>query len=119
MARTAVPYSNLLPNSSITTPAGTSISSGAGNGGQIAKASPEKTMLRAVFTTAGNIVIKAGVNPPALAAGQGDLTVAVGTSGDVLLGPFESGRFLQADGSLIVETTQTVTLTAVRMPRNT
>lgn len=119
MARTAVPYSTLLANSSIATPAGTSIASGAGNGGQITKASPEKTMLRAVFTTAGNIVVKAGTYPPALASGQGDLTVAVGTSGDVLLGPFESGRFLQSDGSLIVETTQTVTLTAVKVPRNT
>jgi hypothetical protein len=119
MARTAVAYSKLLPNSSIATPAGTSISSGAGNGGQIAAAYPEQTMLRAVFTTAGNVVVKAGANPPALAAGLGDLTVAVGTNGDVLIGPLESGRFLQADGSLIVETTQTVTLTAVRMPRNT
>lgn len=119
MARTAVPYSKLLPNASITTPAGTSVSSGAGNGGQIASSYPEQTMLRAVFTTAGNVVVKAGVNPPALAAGMGDLTVAVATNGDVLLGPFESGRFLQSDGSLIVETSQTATLTAIRMPRNT
>lgn len=119
MARTAVPYSTLVPNSSLADPAGTSIASGAGNGGQIAKSFPEQTVLRAVFTTAGNIVLKAGANPPAWAAGQGDLTIAVGTNGVMLLGPFESGRFLQADGSLIVETTQTVTLTALRVPRNT
>jgi hypothetical protein len=119
MARTAVPYSNLLPNSSLADPAGTSIASGAGNGGQVAKSVPELTVLRAVFTTAGNVVVKAGANPPAVAAGQGDLTVAVGTNGVAFLGPFESGRFLQADGSLIVETTQTVTLTALRVPRNT
>jgi hypothetical protein len=119
MARTAVSYSNLAANSSLADPAGTSIASGAGNGGQIAKAVPELTVLRAVFTTAGNVVVKAGAYPPALAAGQGDLTVAVGTSGVAFLGPFESGRFLQSDGSLIVETTQTVTLTALRVPRNT
>lgn len=119
MARTAVPYSTLLPNNSISTPAGTSVASGVGNGGQITKAFPEQTVLRAVFTTAGNVVVKAGTTPPALAAGLGDLTIAVGTSGDVLLGPFESGRFLQSDGSLIVETTQTATLTALRVPRNT
>lgn len=119
MARTAVPYSTLLANSSLADPAGTSIASGAGNGGQVAAARPELTILRAVFTTAGNVVIKAGANPPALAAGQGDLTVAVGTSGVAFLGPFESGRFLQSDGSLIVETTQTVTLTALRVPRAT
>lgn len=119
MARTAVPYSNLVPNGSLADPAGTSIASGAGNGGQIAASHPEKTVLRAVFTTAGNVVVKAGAYPPALAAGLGDLTVAVGTSGVAWLGPFESGHFLQSDGSLIVETTQTVTLTAFRVPRNT
>ena len=119
MARTAVAYSALLPNSSLADPAGTSIASGVGNGGQIAKALPELTVLRAVFTTAGNVTVKAGVMPPALAAGQGDLTVAVGTNGVQWLGPFESGRFLQNDGSLIVETTQTVTLTAFSVPRNT
>jgi len=119
MSRTAVAYSALLPNSALADPAGTSISSGVGNGGQISKALPELTLLRAVFTTAGNVTVKAGAMPPALAAGQGDLTVAVGTSGVEWLGPFESGRFLQNDGSLIVETTQTVTLTAFSVPRNT
>lgn len=119
MARTALPYSNLVPNNSLADPAGTAVTAGAGNGGQIAKSYPELTVLRAVFTTAGNVVIKAGANPPAWAAGQGDLTIAVATNGVAWLGPFESGRFLQADGSLIIETTQTVTLTALRVPRNT
>lgn len=119
MARTAVPYSTLVPNNTLADPPGTSIASGAGNGGQIAKSFPEQTVLRAVFTTAGNVVVKAGTNPPALAAGIGDLTVAVGTSGVAWIGPFESGRFIQSDGSLIVETTQTVTLAAFRAPRNT
>lgn len=119
MARTAVSYSALVPNSALADPAGTSISSGVGNGGQVAHAKPELTVLRAVFTTAGNVTVKAGGNPPALAAGQGDLTVAVGLNGVEWLGPFESGRFLQSDGSLIVETTQTVTLTAFSVPRNT
>lgn len=119
MARTAVAYNALIPNGAIADPAGTAITAGAGNGGQIAKAVPELTMLRAVFTTAGNITIKAGVMPPALAAGQGDLTQAVGLNGVEWLGPFESGRFLQNDGSLIIESTQTVTLTAFSMPRNT
>lgn len=119
MSRTAVAYSALLPNASLADPAGTAITSGAGNGGQIAKALPEQTVLRAVFTTAGNVTVKAGVMPPALAAGLGDLTVAVGLNGVAWLGPFESGRFLQSDGSLIVESTQTVTLTAFSVPRNT
>jgi hypothetical protein len=123
MARTAVPYSTALINGSLADPAGTSIASGAGNGGQIPAttlggAFPEQTFLRVVATTAGNAVIKAGSLPLAIASGQGDLTIAVGTSATVWIGPLESGRFLQNDGSLIVETTQTMVVTAFRVPRH-
>ena len=45
--------------------------------------------------------IKAGVSPPALSAGQGDLAVTVpATSGDVTIAGLESARYLQADGSI-------------------
>lgn len=118
MARTAVAYSPAVINGSIADPAGTSIASGAGNGGQIANALPELTLLRVVGTTAGNVVIKAGTLPLAIASGQGDVTIAVGTSATVWVGPIESGRFLQSDGSLIVEGTQTFTVTAFKVPRH-
>lgn len=120
MARTAVSYSNLVPNSSLADPAGTAVTAGAGNGGQVANAFPELTLLRVVNgATAGSVTVLAGANPPALAAGQGTLTVAVGSSAVVWVGPVESGRFVQADGSLIFETTQAMTVTAFKIPRNT
>lgn len=123
MARTAVPYSSLLPNADLADPAGTATNAGVGNGHTIAKALPELTLLRVVAgSTGGNVTIKAGANPPALAAGQGDLVVAVANSATRWIGPFESGRFLQADGSLLVDIATGFvagTITAFRVPRNT
>ncbi|PJN24057.1 hypothetical protein [Kitasatospora sp. CB02891] len=121
MARTALPYSNLVPNSSLADPAGTALTSGAGNGGQIAKALPELTLLRLSNASGGSgtATLKAGTYPPALAAGLGDLTVTVANSATQWIGPFESGRFLQGDSSLVIETSVAMTATAFRVPRNT
>lgn len=121
MPRTAVAYSALVPNSDLADPAGTAISSGAGNGGQVAASRPELTVLRLSNASGGSgtATVKAGANPPALAAGQGDLTVTIATGTARFIGPFESGRFIQSDGSLIVETSVAMTMTALRVPRNT
>jgi hypothetical protein len=122
MARTAVAYSTLVANSELTDPAGTSVSSGSGNGGQIASARPELTLLRIsnASGSTGTATVLAGSNPPFVAAGQGNYTTSNITSGTVRwIGPFESNRFQQTDGSLIVETTQTMSITAFRIPRNT
>jgi hypothetical protein len=129
MARTAVPYSTLVPNGELADPAGTAVTSGAGNGGQIPDVSPnrrqshpELILLRIANASGstGTATVKAGANPPALAGGQGDLTSTnILTATSRFMGPFESGRFLQTDGSLIVETTQNMTITAFRFPRNT
>lgn len=132
MARTAVAYSNLVPNSNLADPAGTALNPGTNNGHVIpaagsggkpdAKAYPEQTLLRVtVGATGGNITVKAGAYPPALAAGLGDLVVTVANSGTQWIGPFESGRFLQADGSMLVDVAAAVvpgTITAFRVPRN-
>lgn len=53
------------------------------------------------------VLVKAGDNPPALRAGQGDLSVALAASGGGatakrMIGPFESSRFAQDDGSINV-----------------
>ena len=120
MARTAVSYSNLVPNGSLSDPSGTALTAGAGNGGQIAKAAPELTVLRVVCGgTGGNFTLLKGAYPPAIAAGQGDYVEALSASATEWLGPFESGRFLQNDGSLIFETSQSMTVTAFKVPRNT
>jgi hypothetical protein len=128
MARTAVPYSNLVLNSNLADPAGTATNAGTGNGHVIpatqpgANADPELTVLRVVAgATGGNVTVKAGTNPPALAAGQGDLVVAVANSGTQWIGPFESGRFQQSDGSILVDIATGFvagTITAFRVPRH-
>lgn len=126
MARTAVAYSNLTANAATADPAGTAVTSGAGNGAQIPAttgggAVPELTVLRVSNASGGSgtATVLAGSQPLAIAAGQGNLTsgsIATGTVG--WLGPFESGRFLQPDGSMIVETSVNMTVTAFKVPRH-
>lgn len=127
MPRTAVAYSNLVANSELADPAGTAISSGAGNGGQVPATSsprsvPELTVIRLANASggAGTATVLAGTSPPALAAGQGNYTTtSIANGASRWIGPFESGRFLQSDGSLIVETSVNMTMTAFRVPRGT
>ncbi|MFJ4987901.1 hypothetical protein ACIP9H_29370 [Streptomyces sp. NPDC088732] len=121
MARTSVPYSNLVPNSSLADPAGTAVTSGAGNGGQVANAFAELTLLRVSNASGGSgtATVLAGSQPLAIASGQGNLAVTVANSATQWIGPVESGRFLQNDGSLIVETSVAMTVTAFKIPRNT
>lgn len=122
MATTQIPYSNLVPNGSIAQPAGTTTVVAPTDNMQISNAFPELTVLRVVNTgVQQDITIKAGAHPPALAAGQGDLVVTVpATTGARFIGPFESGRFVQADGSMLIEAeTGDATITAFRIPRNT
>jgi hypothetical protein len=125
MARTAVAYSNFLPNAAVTDASLTAVTlnPGTSNGHVISKAAPELTILRvAVGATGGNITVKAGAYPPALAAGQGDLVTTVGANSISWIGPLESGRFLQNDGSLLIDVAAAVvpgTITALKVPRNT
>ena len=122
MARTALPYSTLVANSNLAQPAGTTIDQA--NGMVIAAAKPELTVLRVANTNGTDrvVTIKAGDYPPALAAGQGDLAVTVAaTTGVQFIGPFESGRFLQADGTLEIDFAASFagTITALKVPRGT
>lgn len=122
MATTQVPYSNLVANSSLAQPAGTTLVAAPTNNMQISDAVPEYTVLRVSNTdddTDLDITVKAGDNPPALAAGQGDLVVTVAFGTTRFIGPFESGRFMQSDGSMMIESeTTTGTITALRIPRS-
>jgi hypothetical protein len=120
MARTAVPYSTLVGNSNLTDPAGTALD--ATNDHVISAAVPERTVLRVTNTNGSDrvITIKAGDYPPAMAAGQGDLTVTVAaTTGVQWIGPFESGRFLQSDGTMEIDVaaSHTGTVTAFLVPK--
>lgn len=120
MARTAVTYTTVPGNTGLAQPAGVAVD--VANGHVIENAECERTLLR-VTNTAGTdkvVTIKAGDYPPALAAGLGDLAVTVAaTSGVQFIGPFESGRFLQNDGSLHIDlaTGHTGTITALKLPK--
>jgi hypothetical protein len=123
MATTQLSYSNLVANSNLLQPAGTTLVAAPTNNMQLANAFPELTVLRVSNTdddTALTLTVKAGDHPPALAAGQGDLAVTVAFGTVQFIGPFESGRFVQSDGSMLIEsTTTTGTITAFKVPRNT
>lgn len=130
MARTAVAYSPLTYNAATTDASLTAVALNPGVGaghvlpaaGPSAQAIPELTVLRVVVgTTGGAITVKAGTQPLAIASGQGDLVTTVAASATVWIGPFDSGRFLQADGSMLVDVAAAVvpgTITAFKVPRH-
>lgn len=103
MARTAVPVTDLTAATSTVDPAGTTADPT--NGHTITGVYPEVLTIRVKNTTAGalNAIVRAGSQPLANASGQGDLTVSVAASGTVFIGPLESARFIQPDGSLSVD----------------
>lgn len=123
MARTAITVSPLVANSYLVSPAGDAVDPT--NDHTIAACKFERTLLRVTNTAAATklVTVKAGDNPPALAAGLGDLTYTLGagnvTTTEVWLGPFESGRFSQSDGSLEVDLASghTGTIAAFLIPK--
>lgn len=128
MPRVALPYSNWVANADLLDATGVATVAGAGNGLQVPDISPnrrqsvpELTLLRVSNASGGSgtISILAGTNPPNVAAGQGNLTVTVANSTTRWIGPFESNRFIQSDGSLLMESSVVMTVTAFRVPRNT
>lgn len=123
MATTQLSYTDLPPNSGVVNPAGTTLVAAPTNDMQLKAAKPELTIFRVSNTdddTALTFTVKAGDTPPAIAAGQGDVAVTVAFGTTHYVGPFESGRFLQSDGSLMVtSSTTTGTVAALRVPRNT
>jgi hypothetical protein len=125
MARVALPYSTLVSNGNLLDPTGVATVAGAGNGLQTPDISPnrrqsvpELTLLRVANASGGSgtISVLAGTNPPNVAAGQGNLTVTVANTTTQWVGPFESNRFIQSDGSLILETSVVMTVTAFKVP---
>lgn len=119
MARTLLTVTELVANSSVADPAGNAVD--VANGHYVPGSTPlEELYLEVNLTFAGakNVTIKAGANPPALSAGQGDLVVAINNAVK-LIGPFSSARFAQADGSLQVdlEAASTGTIKAIHVPR--
>jgi len=108
MARTAITPVALSKNAGVamaTAESATAVDQA--NGMIIDGANPEKLLIRVTNTAAAahGIIIRAGDSLyPAVASGQGDLNVQVAlTTGVDYVGPFDSARFLQSDGSLHID----------------
>lgn len=81
----------------------------------------EEIILLAYNAEAGelDVTVKAGDNPPAIAAGQGDLVVPVAATSYAVIGPLSSSRYAQDDGTvhLDFEATMTGEITALQAAR--
>lgn len=99
MARTNIPVTVLSRNGGINAPAGTAVDPT--NGHYVDVGGLTGRLILWVHNTFGGtkvVTIKAGVKPPAMRSGLGDLAYTAQASGDSYVGPFESGRFVQAPG---------------------
>lgn len=120
MARTAVTVTTLTANTATTEPAGTTADPT--NDHVISGVPCEQLLIRLANTNGSDRVatILAGDNPPADAAGQGNLEVTVpATSGVKWVGPLSSARFAQDNGDVNIDlaTSFAGTVTAYRIPR--
>ena len=120
MARTAVTVTTLTANTATTEPAGTTADPT--NDHVISGVPCEQLLIRLANTNGSDRVatILAGDNPPADAAGQGNLEVTVpATSGVKWVGPLSSARFAQDDGTVLIDLAASFagTVTAYRIPR--
>jgi hypothetical protein len=111
MTAVSLPYESSSFNTSIANPTGTALSLGDTDGYTIADAVPEETFLcirNTANTVTGTIIVAAGDNPPASTAGLGAITTTIVgttnalTTGTKWVGPFESARVLQNDGSMTI-----------------
>ncbi len=120
MARTAVTVTTLTANTATTEPAGTTADPT--NDHVISGVPCEQLLIRLANTNGSDRVatILAGDNPPADAAGQGNLEVTVpATSGVKWVGPLSSARFAQDNGDINIDLAASFagTVTAYRIPR--
>lgn len=134
MARTNLPVNKLLANSAtgLADPVGTAVDVANGMNIKLAStaipsdAGAAHLFIRyhATFAGAKNIIIRAGAaldtgNPPAFRQSLGDLTVPANNA-TVWVGPLESARFTQTDGSINVDFDAGTTgdVTAFLLPKN-
>lgn len=114
MARVALVPTPLVPNGNVVDPAGTASVAGAGNGFTIAYVGGKSLYLRAANASGGSgtLTLFAGTQPLAISSGQGNLVITVANSTTQWIGPFDSARFEQSDGSFTVETSVVLTTAA-------
>ena len=118
MADTAITLTTLALNASTAQPAGTAIVAANTHVITPTKAS-SKVIVRLNNTFAGSkdFTILAGDNPPADAAGQGDLVIAIAQDATVLV-VLESSRFWQSNGTIRINVAASTTgfISAIQLP---
>lgn len=121
MARVAVPVTSMSINDG-TVSAGTAIDT---TNHHVLTLPDDGRVLIEVDNTgtvaAATVTVKAGENPPAVAEGQGDLAVAIGTSGkhrEIII--IETARFMQAAGTVNIDAAgfSAGTIAAYSLPRS-
>jgi hypothetical protein len=116
MARVALTVNALTANAGLTDPTGTASVAGAGNGFSIAANSTSLTnvYLRCANASGGTgtVSVLAGSQPSAQSSGQGPVTVSIATATTFWVGPFDSSRLQQPDGTTLIETSVVMTITA-------
>ena len=129
MARTNLPLSSLVAESttSLADPAGTAVDQANGMNVAVTSESIPPTydaykgiILRVANTAAAahNVIVRAGVNPPAFRAPLGDLLVSVTNGTTKWIGPFDMARHAQSDDSINIDFDAgfTGTITAFLLP---
>lgn len=116
--RALVMNGNLIGTSGSTTIDATLVT----NGVSVTAATPEQMVIRVTNTEGSTnvVTIAAGAYPPAWAKGFGALAVTLAaTTGVQFIGPLESARFLQADGTIWIdfETGMTGAIDVLTVPR--
>lgn len=104
MARTAVTVTELAAGTITAQPAGTTADPT--NDHVVTVDFPlEELLLHITQTdaTARTVTIVAGDSPPALSAGQGDISQSIAQNGVYVVSGLESARFLQSDGTLHID----------------
>ena len=123
MPRTALTVTTLTANAAVADVlASAGVAIDATNSHVLTVASPlDSYIIRINNTTAGTKVatIKKGAMSPADASGQGDLAVSCTNAQVKFVGPLESARFIQADGSLNIDIEAGMTgfIQVFRIPR--
>lgn len=116
MAQTDIPIHYLSPNAGQADPAGVASTPGAGNEFIVA---PDGIDHRNVFLRVQNLaaaaatvtVLAGAVQADAISAGQGPVAFSVPATSTAWVGPFDSSRVNQPDGSLLVQTSAALTVT--------
>lgn len=105
MARTAVTVTKLTPGALTALPAGTTADPTNDHVVNVSGFPLEELTLHITQTdaTARAVTIVAGDSPPALSAGQGNVTLSMAQNAVAVVQGLESARFLQSDGTLHID----------------